>query len=100
MREFLSSLPDVESLKKLSQSLAMLDAIISPEWEYRYYSFNSKWDKNKMMASMRNGEGDEYFILFNQHGAIIKGFAHERPMSSYANESNKVWKGIFENVPK
>lgn len=53
-----------------------------------------------MMASMRNGEGDEYFILFNQHGAIIKGFAHESPMSLFANEPNKVWKGIFENVPQ
>jgi len=100
MREILSRLPDVESLKKLSQSLAILDAIMSPEWEDRFYSFNSKWDKGEMMASMKNGEGDEYFILFNRHGAIIKGFAHESPMNPYASESKKVWKGIFENVPK
>jgi hypothetical protein len=48
----LRSLPAIEDLRKLTQSLAMLDAIMSPEWEYRYYSFNSKWDEGEMMASM------------------------------------------------
>lgn len=100
MRKILSVLPDVEPLKKLSRSLAMLDAIMSPEWEYRFYSFNSKWSENEMIASMRNGSGDDYFILFNKHGAIIKGFAHESPMSPYTNDPKKVWQGIFENVPK
>jgi len=100
MRKTLLTLPDVEPLKKLSQSLAMLDAIMSPEWEYRFYSFNSKWSENEMMASMRNGSGDDYFILFNKHGAIIKGFAHESSMSPYANDPKKVWQGIFEDVPK
>ncbi len=99
MRKVLSTLPDVEALKKISQSLAMLDAIISPNWEHRYYSFNSKWGENEMMASMRDGSGDDYFILFNSYGAIIKGFAHESSMSPYGNEPIKVWKGILENVP-
>jgi len=61
----LATIPNVETLKKLCQSLATLDAIISPDWEYRYYSFNSKWADGEMMASMRNGSGDDYFILFN-----------------------------------
>jgi hypothetical protein len=99
MREILSILPDVETLKKLSQSLAMLDAILSPDWEYRYYSFNSKWGENEMTASMRDGSGDDYFILFNSQGAIIKGFAHESPMSAYVNEPIEIWKGILESVP-
>lgn len=99
-QERLAFLPDVESLRKLSQSLAMLDAILSPEWEDRYYSFNSKWHTDEMMASMRNGEGDEYYILFNKDGAIIKGFAHESPMSPFSNKPVKVWKGVLEDVPK
>lgn len=49
----LSALPDIESSKRLSQSLAMLDAIMSPEWEYRYYSFNSQWGEGEIKASMR-----------------------------------------------
>lgn len=99
MREILSILPDVKSLKKLSQSLALLDAIMSPDWEYRYYSFNSNWGENETMASMRDGSGDDYFILINSQGAIIKGFAHESSMNPFVNEPIKVWKGILDNVP-
>lgn len=36
-------LPPVASLHRITQSLAMLDGILCPEWEYRYYSFNSQW---------------------------------------------------------
>jgi hypothetical protein len=92
-------LPEIDALRRLSQSLAMLDAIISPEWEYRYYSFNSKWGLGEMMASMRNGSGDDYFLLFNTAGAILKGFAHESPMSPYANEEHKIWPGVLDRVP-
>lgn len=95
----LDSLPDIEGLRRLSQSLAMLDAIMSPEWEDRYYSFNSKWSEKEMMASMRNGQGEEYFILFDSHGAIMKGFDHESPMSPWAGQEKKLWPGIFESVP-
>jgi hypothetical protein len=59
----------------------MLDAIICPEWEYRYYSYNSKWGENEEMASMRNGCGDDWFMLFDPHGAVLKGFAHEYPLA-------------------
>ncbi|MGY5610077.1 hypothetical protein ACXHJ2_18310 [Paenibacillus sp. ALE3] len=45
-----------------------------PEWEYRYYSYNAHWDENEQMASMRDGEGDHYFALFQPTGLIIKGF--------------------------
>ncbi len=85
-RKTFSALPDIESLKRLSQSLAMLDAIMAPEWEYRYYSFNAKWGEGEIKATMRDGSGDDYFILFNNHGAIIKGFAHGSQLSLYARE--------------
>ena len=68
----LKELSSIEDIRKISQSLAVLDLILIPEWEFRYFSFNSKWDSNEMMASMRNGEGDEYFILFSKDGLIGK----------------------------
>jgi hypothetical protein len=95
----LSQLPDIADLRALSQSLAMLDAILCPEWEYRYYSFNAHWSEDEMMASMRNGSGDEYFILFSPVGAIIKGFAHEAPMTPYAFDPPHVWPGVLDAVP-
>jgi hypothetical protein len=96
----LSVLPNIAELKKLCQSLAMLDAIIYPKWQGRYYSFNDCWDKNTSLASMRNAEGDDYFILFVSAGAVIKGFAHESTMSPYLRNPPSVWPGIYENVPK
>jgi hypothetical protein len=95
----LATIPDVESLKKLCQSLALLDAIISPEWEYRYYSFNANWAEGEMMASMRNGSGDEYFILFTSQGAIMKGFAHESLLSPWSSAGEQVWPGVLDQVP-
>ena len=95
----LATLPNIEALKNLCQSLAVLDAIMSPEWEYRYYSFNSKWGDGEVMASMRNGSGDQYFILFNSQGAIMKGFAHESSMSPWASDAEQVWPGVLDQVP-
>jgi hypothetical protein len=96
----LSQMPDIEGLRKLSQSLAMLDAILCPEWEGRYYSFNAHWSPGQAMASMRNGSGDEYFALFTQRGAILKGFAHESNMSPYAFDPPHIWPGVLDGVPK
>lgn len=73
----LEGLPDVVRLRRLLQSMAMLDAVLMPEWQYRYYSFNAQWDQGEMMGSMRNGSGDEFFALFNVDGAFLKGFDHE-----------------------
>jgi hypothetical protein len=47
----LSKLPDIASFRRLTRALAMLDAILSPEWQYRYYSFNAHWSAGEMMAS-------------------------------------------------
>ena len=90
----LASLPDIPTLHRLTQSLAMLDAILSPDWEGRYYSFNSRWAEAEMMASMRTGSGDEWFLLFCPSGAIMKGFAHESPMAEGAT-----WAGVLSTVP-
>ena len=77
----------------------MLDAILSPEWEYRYYSFDSKWGPGELMASMMNGSGDGYFILFDEHGAAIKGFDHECAMSPWVSETPKLWPRLYDDVP-
>ena len=72
-----SLLPDRKSLETICKAISVLDAIISQEWQYRYYSFNSKWDTNERCLQMRNGSGDEMHILFCEDGCAINGFAHE-----------------------
>ncbi|MFO0822721.1 MAG: hypothetical protein U0792_06305 [Gemmataceae bacterium] len=95
----LSKLPDIDGLKRLMQSMAMLDAILSPKWESRYYSFNSKWANGEQMGSMRNGQGDDLHSLFTKHGCFLKGFDHESQMSPYRDEEEAQWPGLIETVP-
>ncbi|MCQ2998268.1 hypothetical protein NLO98_00670 [Pseudomonas syringae] len=70
-------LPDIATVRLKAKALAMLEAIVSPDWEYRYYSFDAHWGSGEEMASMRNGSGDDWFLLLGAFGAAIKGFAHE-----------------------
>ena len=95
----LQELPTVDELKRISQSLAMLDSILMPDWEYRYFSFDANWGDDEMLATMRNGSGDSYFILFSSAGAIIKGNAHESAMAEHAADTGEVWPGVLDEVP-
>lgn len=91
---YTKTLPEIEVVRKRCQSLAALDAILCPEWEYRYFSFNANWADGEMLASMRNGEGDDWLLLFNTHGAILKGFAHSAPMATDCPHP-----GVIDQVP-
>jgi hypothetical protein len=95
----LTELPTIGTLRKLTQSLAMLDAILMPERDNRYYSFNSKWAENEQIASMRNGQGDGWYCGFGLPGAFLKGFDHESEMSPWSMEISKVWPGVLDAVP-
>ena len=92
----LSPLPDILNLRRPCQSLAMLDAIIEPDWEMRYHSFATHWRTDEEMASMRNGSGDEYSISFNPVGALLRGFAHESAMSPYRTKPPLPWPGVYD----
>src|SRR5688572_12719993 len=91
-------LPDIPKLRDLCRSLAALEAILSPEWSSRYHSFGAGWSPGEEMASMRNGSGDEYSIVFAAAGAYIRGFAHEAVMSPYGNDGP--WLGVLDSVPE
>lgn len=95
--EILKQIDELPSSKQLylnSQSLAILDAILSPEWQYRYFSFNQHWDDGQSMASLRDGCGAHYFILlFHAHdhsdyGAIGKLYDSALGLSDKSIDSN------------
>ncbi|WP_431897199.1 hypothetical protein [Nonomuraea sp. bgisy101] len=90
-------LPGVPILRDLCRSMAVLEAILSPEWASRYHSFDAGWSPREEMASMRNGSGDEYSIVFSATGAYIRGFDHEAVMSPYNNDGP--WPGVLDSVP-
>lgn len=91
----LSEMPDIEATHRMMRTLAMLDAVLCPEWEFRYFSFNDDWEPGEKLGLMRNGEGDDWLLFFNLEGAIVKGYQHDAPM---AEESP--WPGLFDDVPE
>ncbi len=71
------NLPKPAELQTLCKALSVLEAIFSPEWEYRYYSYNNKWNEGQEFFQMRDGEGNEMLVLFTKSGVVINGFDHE-----------------------
>lgn len=90
------TLPAPAELERITRGLATLDAILSDDWEMRYYSFNRRWSKAERMASMRNGSGDEWFLVFSRAGAFLKGLAHEYP----AGEPDEIYRGMPATLAK
>lgn len=74
-----ADLPAAPALQRLALSLAVLDAINSPDWEYRYYSYNPAWAPQEAVLEMRDGEGDELLVLFRPEGCVVNGFLDEYP---------------------
>ncbi|HEY4178368.1 MAG TPA: hypothetical protein VGM90_16085 [Kofleriaceae bacterium] len=73
------SLPPPDQLERICKGMAALDAMLMEEWQDRYYSFSRAWNESgtQRMAQMRNGEGDDWFIVFDSNGAFLKAFWHE-----------------------
>lgn len=97
--ELLGRLPDVDRVRRISRALAMLDAVLSPEPEYRIYSFDAQWSPTDEAALMKSGTGDSYSIIFSPDGVIAQGFDHESPISPWQHPSNETWPGLFIGVP-
>ncbi len=87
-------LPPPAELERVCKGIATLDAILCEDWEGRYYSFDRAWHaKGKLrMASMRNGSGDDWFIVFAPAGVFVKAFWHEYPHEDVA--------AIYAGLPK
>ena len=89
-------MPDRDTFIRITKSVATLDAILCPEWDGRYYSFDSHWDNGEQMASMRNGCGDDWKAHITQSGIILFGLAHESDTYRPGNP----WPGVLDDVPE
>lgn len=74
----LIQLPPPARLDVIARGLATLDALLSEEWDYRYYSFKARWADGERLASMRDGCGDDWFLVLTDDRAFLKGLAHDR----------------------
>lgn len=69
----LNEFPSPDALLIKSKALAILDAIYCQDWSMRYFSHNARWADDQQMSSMRNGEGDDYFVIHAPYGCAVKG---------------------------
>ena len=92
-------LPDIEPLRRICQAIATLDAVLSPEWEFRYYTYQHKWGTDQQLASMRDGSGDEWYLIFSPAGAALKGFVHDATMAAPVVKSGRPWPGVVDTLP-
>lgn len=100
VNKLIARLPDVDVVRDRCRAMAALDAIMCPEWEYRYFFFDPAWSPSAQMASMRNGSGDEYFIVFTPDGVWACGFDHESQMSPYRSDPLALWPGLLDGLPE
>ncbi|MFF3610282.1 hypothetical protein [Streptomyces sp. NPDC002580] len=99
-RDIAGALPGIDSLRDLCRSMAMAEAILNPDGEC-VYSYSAQWSETEEAASMRNGSGDEYDVVFAPEGAYIRGFDHESPLSPYHHEDvPRPWPGVLDSVPE
>jgi hypothetical protein len=98
--DLIRRLPEIPVVRDRCRSMAMLDAILSPEWENRYFSFDSRWSPAEEMAAMRDGSGNEYSIVFSPAGAYARGFDHESSMTPYRVTPPAPWPGLLDGVPE
>ncbi|MGI4894710.1 MAG: hypothetical protein ACRYF3_06330 [Janthinobacterium lividum] len=89
--ELIDRLPAPEALRQRCRALAMLEAILTGEWEERFFHFDAHWAVGEQLASMRDGAGDEWSITFARPGVWVRGFAHESPMSPWKQSPDRDW---------
>jgi len=97
---FDSTLPDPRTLERTCRGLATIDAMLSAEWELRYFSFNAHWSAGQRMASMRNGSGDEWFFVFGDGWVKNSAFSNRWNSRNGGLESDvgHTWNLSFEVV--
>ena len=100
VHELIKRFPEVATVRDRSRALAMLDAIVCPEWEDRYYSMDPRWSPGEEMASMRDGSGNDYAVVFSSAGAYVQACDHESPVSAYRTTPPTLWAGLFDSVPE
>ena len=96
--ENLKLLPQPRELQEICKSIAVLEAIICPDWQYRYCSYQKDWGEGEELCEMRTEQGDQILILFKQEGCCINGFAHESKMNAWKKVKIDEKKSFIEKL--
>lgn len=92
----LDAILEPKEFYQLCKSISAIEAIVCPDWQYRYISFDKNWANSEEVCMYRNGQGDEMFILFSGNGVCINGFDHTSKLNGWKSERSKsLWKKLF-----
>ncbi|MDQ0605096.1 hypothetical protein QF037_009441 [Streptomyces canus] len=81
--EVIAQLPAPEIIRARSKAMAMLGAVLSPEWEFRYHSYDTQWAPSEELASMKDGSGNDYAVVFSESGVYAQATCHESAINAY-----------------
>jgi hypothetical protein len=94
-----SALPAPEELERRCRALAFLEAILSPDPWWRYFSFDAAAGPGERVARMQAATGDGWLIWFSPHGVVVRGFDHESRLSPWGREPVGPWPSLFDGLP-
>ncbi|SBT40908.1 hypothetical protein [Micromonospora auratinigra] len=96
VHDLAARLPDIDLLRRRGMALAVLERLIDSD--FPHYGYASAWGPHEA-ASMDNGSGDEWAVVFTTEGAFIRVFDHESPLSPYRNSDRELWPGLLDGLP-
>ncbi|MFI0741063.1 hypothetical protein ACH4PU_23710 [Streptomyces sp. NPDC021100] len=90
-------LPDPDALQSHCRALALLDFVLDPS--FPAHSFTPDWRPGVGLATMDNGSGDEYAVVFDPAGVFLYGFDHESAATPWREWPRVHWRGLLDGLP-
>ncbi|MFI9649002.1 hypothetical protein ACIHAA_22205 [Streptomyces sp. NPDC052040] len=90
-------LPPPDVLHVRCRAFALLDSILDAAAPT--HAFTSNWRDGVDLASMTNGSGDEYAVVFDPAGVFLFGFDHECDATPWRASPRAHWPGLLEGLP-
>ncbi|WP_424712251.1 hypothetical protein [Kitasatospora acidiphila] len=97
VHELVSALPDPDVLRARCRALALLDVVLdgfAPR-----HGYLPGWRAGVDLATMDNGSGDLYGIVFDPAGVFLYGFDHECDATPWREWPRAHWPGLLEGLP-
>ncbi|MEU3877735.1 hypothetical protein [Streptomyces sp. NPDC029704] len=97
VHELVSVLADPDVLRARCRALALLDVVLggsAPRYDYF-----PGWRAGVDLATMENGSGDLYGVVFDPAGVFLYGFDHECDATPWREWPRAHWPGLLEGLP-
>ncbi|MDY0815448.1 hypothetical protein [Kitasatospora purpeofusca] len=97
VRDLLPLLPEPAELRARCRGIALLDSIL--DRHVPMHAFVRDWRTGVDLATMDNGSGDQYAIVFDPAGVFLYGFDHESDATPWRDEDREHWPGLLDGLP-